>query len=68
MTPRSYLYVPGNAGDKLAMAAARGADALIVDLEVAVPVALKAQARAAVVAWLRGARRTLAFAGRASRA
>lgn len=50
--PRSYLYVPGNAGDKLAKAVSRGADALIVDLEDAVPVAEKDNARAAVVAWL----------------
>lgn len=50
--PRSYLYVPGNAHDKLAMALLRGADALIVDLEDAVPVREKDNARAAVVAWL----------------
>lgn len=52
--PRSYLYVPGNAADKLAKAVGRGADALIVDLEDAVPVAEKDNARAAVVAWLAG--------------
>jgi citrate lyase subunit beta/citryl-CoA lyase len=51
---RSYLYVPGNAADKLAKAAGRGADALIVDLEDAVPVAYKDAAREAVVEWLRG--------------
>ncbi|MEO9322185.1 aldolase/citrate lyase family protein [Nocardioides sp. C4-1] len=50
--PRSYLYVPGNAPDKLAKAAGRGADALIVDLEDAVPVAEKDAALAAVLAWL----------------
>ena len=50
---RSYLYVPGNAADKLAKAAGRGADALIVDLEDAVPLSMKDDARAAVVAWLR---------------
>jgi citrate lyase subunit beta/citryl-CoA lyase len=52
---RSYLYVPGNAADKLAKAAGRGADALIVDLEDAVPLSMKDDARAAVVAWLRAA-------------
>lgn len=53
VTPRSYLYVPGNAGDKLAKAFERGADALIVDLEDAVPLAEKDSARQSVVAWLR---------------
>jgi citrate lyase subunit beta / citryl-CoA lyase len=51
--PRSYLYVPGNAPDKLAKAAARGADALIVDLEDAVPPPAKEAATRAVVTWLR---------------
>lgn len=50
--PRSYLYVPGNAPDKLARAPGRGADALVVDLEDAVPLAGKADARAAVLRWL----------------
>jgi citrate lyase subunit beta/citryl-CoA lyase len=50
--PRSYLYVPGNAADKLGKAVGRGADALIVDLEDAVPLSEKDAARAAVVAWL----------------
>ncbi|WP_433360076.1 HpcH/HpaI aldolase/citrate lyase family protein [Streptosporangium sp. CA-115845] len=52
MTARSYLYVPGNAPDKLAKAAGRGADALIVDLEDAVPHSGKIAARAAVADWL----------------
>lgn len=52
MIARSYLYVPGNAPDKLAKAAARGADALIVDLEDAVPQAAKDTARTAVAEWL----------------
>jgi citrate lyase subunit beta/citryl-CoA lyase len=43
--PRSYLYVPANAGDKLAKAAGRGADALMLDLEDAVPLAEKQAAR-----------------------
>ncbi|MFA1545990.1 CoA ester lyase [Actinomadura chokoriensis] len=51
--PRSYLYVPGNAPDKLGKALARGADALIVDLEDAVPPGGKDAARRAVAGWLR---------------
>lgn len=43
--PRSYLYVPGNAADKLAKALGRGADALLLDLEDAVPVTEKERAR-----------------------
>jgi len=50
--PRSYLYVPGNARDKLGRALDRGADALIVDLEDAVPTAAKEAARTEVVRWL----------------
>lgn len=50
--PRTYLYVPGNAGSKLAGALGRGADAVIVDLEDAVPVAEKDVARDAVVQWI----------------
>ncbi|MGA3524674.1 HpcH/HpaI aldolase/citrate lyase family protein [Melissospora conviva] len=52
MLPRSYLYVPGDAQEKLDKALGRGADALIVDLEDAVPPAGKDAARAAVAAWL----------------
>ncbi|HZJ07400.1 MAG TPA: CoA ester lyase [Nocardioidaceae bacterium] len=51
--PRSYLYVPGNAPDKLAKALDRGADALILDLEDAVPLKEKNYARSAIVRWLR---------------
>lgn len=50
--PRTYLYVPGNAADKLAKAHGRGADALLVDLEDAVPLAEKDDALAAVRSWL----------------
>ncbi len=53
MIARSYLYVPGNAPDKLAKVLGRGADAVIVDLEDAVPWASKDEARATVAAWLR---------------
>jgi citrate lyase subunit beta/citryl-CoA lyase len=49
---RSYLYVPGDSGDRLERAAARGADAIIADLEDAVAPARKAVAVEAVAAWL----------------
>jgi citrate lyase subunit beta / citryl-CoA lyase len=49
---RSALYVPGHRSHVLRRALARGADALIVDLEDAVPVTQKAAARDLVVAWL----------------
>ncbi|MEV6300035.1 CoA ester lyase [Actinoplanes sp. NPDC051861] len=49
---RSFLYVPGNRPQMLATALSRGADALIVDLEDAVPPAEKPAARAAVASWL----------------
>ncbi|MGI5158882.1 HpcH/HpaI aldolase/citrate lyase family protein [Microbispora sp. CA-102843] len=52
MTARSYLYVPGDSPDKLGKALGRGADALIVDLEDAVPAAGKDEARTAVRDWL----------------
>jgi citrate lyase subunit beta / citryl-CoA lyase len=51
--PRSYLYVPGARPDRFAKAMASGADAVIFDLEDSVPVTAKAQARAAVVDFLR---------------
>lgn len=49
---RSHLYVPGNRPHVLAKATARGADALIVDLEDAVPAAAKEQARGIVADFL----------------
>lgn len=49
---RSYLYVPGNRPDRFDKACAAGADAVIVDLEDAVPPSDKAAARAALTAWL----------------
>ncbi|MFC7240989.1 HpcH/HpaI aldolase/citrate lyase family protein [Catellatospora aurea] len=49
---RSYLYVPGDSPTKLAKALTVGADALIVDLEDAVPPAGKDAARVAVAAFL----------------
>lgn len=53
--PRSYLYVPGDRPDRMASAAGRGADALILDLEDAVPAPAKAAAREHVRAFLAGA-------------
>jgi hypothetical protein len=46
------LYVPGDRRDRLDGATDRGADALIVDLEDAVPVARKELARETVALWL----------------
>ena len=50
--PRSYLFVPGNRPERFDKALAAGADAVIVDLEDAVPEAEKDSARAAVARWL----------------
>lgn len=49
---RSYLYVPGDRPDRLAGALGKGADALIADLEDAVPPTRKDEAREHVRAWL----------------
>lgn len=49
---RTWLYVPGHRDRLLAGAAARGADAVIADLEDAVPSAEAAAARALVGGWL----------------
>ncbi|WP_155371238.1 HpcH/HpaI aldolase/citrate lyase family protein [Catellatospora vulcania] len=51
---RSYLYVPGDNPAKLAKALTVGADALIVDLEDAVPPGGKDAARAAAADFLAG--------------
>lgn len=53
MAVRSYLYVPGDQAERLAGAARRGADALVLDLEDAVPATGKEQARRLVGAYLR---------------
>ncbi|SCE66519.1 citrate lyase subunit beta / citryl-CoA lyase [Micromonospora coriariae] len=45
MTPRSWLYVPGHRADRVAKALAAGADAVVVDLEDAVPPDQKTTAR-----------------------
>ena len=49
---RSYLFVPGDRPDRFDKALAAGADAVIVDLEDAVPPAKKIEARAAIGNWL----------------
>lgn len=49
---RSFLYVPGNNQDMLGKALTRGADAVIVDLEDAVPLADKGSARDAAGEWI----------------
>jgi citrate lyase subunit beta/citryl-CoA lyase len=54
MLPRSYLFVPGNRPERFDKALAAGADAVILDLEDAVPAAEKDSARAAVSQWLHG--------------
>ncbi|MFD5007663.1 HpcH/HpaI aldolase/citrate lyase family protein [Streptomyces mutabilis] len=62
--PRSHLYVPGNAGARLDKAWAGVADAVIIDLEDAVPVAEKPAARRAVVEWLASTAERRARSGR----
>jgi citrate lyase subunit beta/citryl-CoA lyase len=52
LSPRSYLFVPGNRPDRFAKACAAGADAVVLDLEDSVATGDKVTARAAVAAWL----------------
>ncbi len=49
---RSYLYVPASRPDRFDKALASGADAVIVDLEDAVPAGEKVAARNALAQWL----------------
>lgn len=49
---RSLLFVPADQPRLLEKADTRGADAVILDLEDAVPAAAKAQARAGIGAWI----------------
>jgi citrate lyase subunit beta/citryl-CoA lyase len=49
---RSYLYVPGDRRDRMAKAAGRGADALILDLEDGVAPAARDEARRSVADFL----------------
>ncbi len=53
MTVRSWLYVPGDGGERLDKANGRGADAVIADLEDAVAEFAKDDAREAVARWVR---------------
>jgi len=50
--PRSWLFVPGNRPDRFAKACASGADAVIVDLEDAVPPGERLAARSNVAEWV----------------
>ncbi len=52
MFARSYLFVPGTRPDRFEKALRSGADAVILDLEDAVSVAEKDEAREAISAWL----------------
>lgn len=56
MNPRSYLFVPGNRPERFDKALSSGADAVIVDLEDAVPPDQKDAARHTVSAWLDAAK------------
>lgn len=49
MVPASYLYVPGDRPERFAKALSSGAGGVVLDLEDAVALAAKADARAAVV-------------------
>jgi citrate lyase subunit beta/citryl-CoA lyase len=49
---RSYLYVPGHRPERFSKALASGSDAVILDLEDAVPVAAKEEAVAAIAEFL----------------
>jgi citrate lyase subunit beta/citryl-CoA lyase len=50
--PRTYLYVPGDKPEMLAKSLDRGADAVIADLEDAVPAPAKAEAREVVASFV----------------
>ena len=52
--PRSFLYVPATKPALFDKAAAGATDAVVLDLEDAVPVPLKDEARGAVRSWLEG--------------
>jgi citrate lyase subunit beta/citryl-CoA lyase len=52
VTARSYLYVPGDRPDRLEKAVSRAGDAVIADLEDAVPASRKDVALSAVLTWL----------------
>ncbi len=52
LAARSYLFVPGNRPERFAKAYASGADAVIIDLEDAVPAGERAIARSNAAAWV----------------
>jgi citrate lyase subunit beta/citryl-CoA lyase len=52
MIARSYLFVPGNRPERFGKAYASGADAVIIDLEDAVPPGERVAARANALAWV----------------
>ncbi len=52
MTPRSWLFVPGDSDNKLDKAGGAGADAIIIDLEDSVAPANKPEAREKAREWL----------------
>src|SRR5580693_5886613 len=52
MILRSYLFVPGNRPERFAKAWASGADAVIIDLEDAVPPGERSAARANAASWV----------------
>lgn len=52
MTPRSWLFIPGDAPSKIAKAPATGADIIIFDLEDSVALSRKPEARTMVAAAL----------------
>jgi citrate lyase subunit beta / citryl-CoA lyase len=56
MSPRSFLFVPGDSDKKLARGGGSGADALILDLEDSVAPDRKAVARGMVAEYLRARR------------
>jgi citrate lyase subunit beta/citryl-CoA lyase len=51
MLPRTYLFVPGNRPERFGKALSSPADAVVIDLEDAVPLAAKATARDAIARW-----------------
>jgi citrate lyase subunit beta / citryl-CoA lyase len=52
VTPRTYLFVPGDRPERFDKALASGADAVVLDLEDAVAVGHKTLAREAIAHWL----------------
>ena len=53
MNMRTLLFVPGNRPDRFEKAVASGADAIVIDLEDAVPPSEKAAARESACVWMR---------------